>query len=356
MGFKRSVERMSRIEERLLSGMRARGIEPAAQEEILRGITSFALYGFPESHAASFALIAYASSYLKCHHPAAFLAGLLNAQPMGFYNAATLVKDAQRHGVVVLPVDVARSRWKSALESAAAAANAVRLGLRLVSGLREETAARIAGERERAPFASTADFSARVQPRPDELASLAELGALAGIDARARTRRSALWQVSALVREPLLARADPAAGESPLREMSAIEETLADYRRSGVTIGAHLLEHLRPELSARGVLSAAQLRDVPDGRYVRTAGHAIVRQRPSTAKGFCFLTLEDETGTANAVLTPGCFARFRAALHGAELVELAGPIQNVEGVIHVRVRELIPLRAGGELPRSHDYR
>jgi error-prone DNA polymerase len=356
MGFKRSVERMSRIEERLIAGMQARGIERSAQEEILRGITSFALYGFPESHAASFALIAYASAYLKCHHPAAFLAGLLNAQPMGFYSAATLVKDAQRHGVAVLPIDVARSHWRSALETTASAAHAVRLGLRLVNGLRQETAERLAAERARAPFAGAADFSARVQPSAEELAALAELGALAGIDAGARTRRSALWQVSALARESLLARVDPDPAASPLPEMNALEETLADYRRSGVTTGAHLMQHLRPELAARGVLSAAALRGVPDGRFVRTAGHAIVRQRPGTAKGFCFLTLEDETGTSNAVLTPDYFERFRAALHGATLIEIAGPIQNVEGVIHVRVRELSPLPLRGDLPRTHDYR
>jgi error-prone DNA polymerase len=356
MGFKRSVERMSRIEERLVAGMTERGIDRDAQQEILRGITSFALYGFPESHAASFALIAYASAYLKRHHPAAFLVGLLNAQPMGFYNAATLVKDAQRHGVIVLPIDVARSRWRSALEATARAPIAVRLGLRLVGGLRQETAERLESERARAPFASTADFSARGRPRAEELAALAELGALASVDAGAHTRRSALWQVSGLAREPLLARADPARGASPLPEMSELEETLADYRRSGVTTGAHLMHFLRAELSARGVLPATALRDVPDGRFVRTAGHAIVRQRPGTAKGFCFLTLEDETGTSNAVLTPRYFERFRTALHGAPLLEIAGPIQNVDGVIHVRVRELIPLRAQAELPRSHDYR
>ena len=356
MGFKRSEERMSRIETRLVSGMCARGIDRAAQEEILRGITSFALYGFPESHAASFALIAYASAYLKRHHPAAFLAGLLNAQPMGFYSAATLVKDAQRHGVVVLPIDAACSQWPSRLEASAESPNAVRLGLRLVTGLHRETADRLAAERAREPFASVADLSARVRPRREELAALAELGALASIDPAARTRRKALWQVSALAREPLLARVAPAAEDSPLPEMSALEETLADYQRSGVTTSAHLMAHLRAELTARGVLSAAALRNVPDGRHVRTAGHAIVRQRPGTAKGFCFLTLEDETGTANAVLTPRYFSRFRAALHGADLIEVAGPIQNVDGVIHVRAREVAPLRPRGDLPRSHDYR
>jgi len=356
MGFKRSVERMSRIESRLVAGMSERGIGRAAQQEILRGITSFALYGFPESHAASFALIAYASAYLKCHHPAAFLAGLLNAQPMGFYSAATLVKDAQRHGVTVLPIDVAHSLWRCALEATVEAPCAVRLGLRFVAGLQQQTAERLAAERARGPFASIGDFAARVRPRREELAALAELGALASIDPAARTRRGALWQVSGLAREPLLARVDPAREDSPLPEMSALEETLADYQQSGVTTGAHLMAHLRPQLAARGVLSAIALRDVRDGRVVRTAGHAIVRQRPGTAKGFCFLTLEDETGTSNAVLTPRYFQRFRAALHGAALVEIAGPLQNVEGVIHVRVRELVPLRTGGELPRSHDYR
>jgi error-prone DNA polymerase len=355
MGFKRSEERMSRIESRLVAGMCARGLDPAAQEEILRGITSFALYGFPESHAASFALIAYASAYLKRHHPAAFLAGLLNAQPMGFYSAATLVKDAQRHGVVVLPIDVAHSQWQSVLEPSLES-HAVRLGLRLVKGLLRETADRLAAERARAPFASVADLSARVRPRREDLAALAELGALSSVDPSARTRRKALWQVSALAREPLLAPVEPEPEDSPLPEMSALEETRADYHRSGVTTSAHWMAHLRPQLAARGVLPAAALREVPDGRRVRTAGHVIVRQRPGTAKGFCFLTLEDETGTSNAVLTPRDFQRFRAVLHAADLLEVAGPIQNVDGVIHVRVREITPLRQRGDLPRSHDYR
>jgi len=138
--------------------------------------------------------------------------------------------------------------------------------------------------------------------------------------------------------------------------MSALEATLADYRHSGLTLGPHLLEHLRPELERRGVLPAVRLRDVPDGRFVRTAGHAIVRQRPGTAKGFCFLTLEDETGTSNAVLTPRVFHRFRAPLHEAAIVEIAGPLQKADGVIHVRVRELRPLVARSGLPDSHDYR
>jgi error-prone DNA polymerase len=399
MGFKRSVERMSQIEQRLVDGMNARGITGAAQEEILRGITSFALYGFPESHAASFALIAYASAYLKRHHPAAFLAGLLNAQPMGFYAPATLVKDAQRHGVRVLPIDVAHSRWECTLEpplaaSAAepraqrsqarrarseaqpseaqrmdpagpklrdgrrSAAPAVRLGLRYVAGLRAEAGAALVLERERAPLRSVADLCARVALRRDELDALAELGALGSLESGARGRRAALWQVAALERDPrsLFAGVSPPEADSPLREMTPVEQTLTDYRQSGVTTGPHLMSHLRPALAQRGVLTAAALRDQPDGRFVRTAGHAIVRQRPGTAKGFCFLTLEDETGTCNAVLTPPVFRRFRVPLHTAALVEVAGPLQHVDGVIHVRVRELRALGADADLPRSHDYR
>jgi len=208
----------------------------------------------------------------------------------------------------------------------------------------------------RGPFADVADLAKRAAVRRPELETLAELGALRGLGAP--TRRSALWQVAALERDPdsLFAGLAPASEASPLPEMAPIETTLADYRVSGITTGPQILGHLRGALRARGVLSAAELARVPDGRIVRTAGHVIVRQRPGSAKGFCFLTLEDETGTANAVLTPRAFRRFRVPLHGAALVEVAGPLQHVDGVIHVRVRELRPLALTAELPRSHDYR
>jgi error-prone DNA polymerase len=372
MGFKRSAEKMERLAGRLRRGMEARGILGEVQETILRGITSFALYGFPESHAASFALIAYASAWLKRHHPAAFLAGLLNAWPMGFYTPATLVKDAQRRGIRVQPIDVAHSDWRCTLEddeapgkrrSAARAARrsrakSVRLGLRFAAGLRQETAGAIEAERARAPFRSAADLARRVSLRRDELEALAELGALAQVDPGAGTRRAALWQVAAVERDrdSLFAGIAPASADSPLPELTPLEETLADYRRSGITTGPHILAHLRDELRARGVLTAAQLRDVSDGRRVRTAGHVIVRQRPGTAKGFCFLTLEDETGTSNAILTPRQFARFRVPLHTAGILEIEGPLQNVDGVLHVRVRSLRPLAPRGGVPRSHDYR
>ena len=360
MGFKRSVERMEQIEGRLRSGMTERGITGAAQDEIVRGITSFALYGFPESHSASFALIAYASAYLRAHHPAAFLAGMLNAWPLGFYSPATLVKDAERHGVAVRPIDVARSAWDCTLE-AEGARPAVRLGLRYVRTLSRETGARLVAARA-APFASLADFAARAAPRRHELDALAEAGALAGIDPAARERRSALWQVGALERDPrsLFAGVPPpdADTESPLEALTPLETTLADYRSTGLTTGPHVMAHLRAGLRARGVLSARELRAVPNGRFVRVAGHVIVRQRPGSAKGFCFVTLEDETGTANGVFTPDQFERLRGPLHAAPLVELAGPVQNVDGVIHVRVREVRPLEALTplEAPASHDYR
>jgi len=357
MGFKRSAERMAQIESRLRSGMTARGIVGAAQEEVVRGITSFALYGFPESHSASFALIAYASAYLRAHHPAAFLAGLLNAWPMGFYSPATLVKDAERHGVRVLPIDVARSQGLCTLERADQLA--VRLGLRFVRGLSAEAGARIVAERAAAPFSSLADFAQRAAPKRNEIEALAESGALASLDARASERRAALWQVTALERDrsSLLAGTPPpdAEREVPLAALSPLETTLADYRTTGLTTGPHVMAHLRESLRSRGVLATRELQRVPNGRYVRTAGHVIVRQRPGSAKGFCFVTLEDETGTTNGVFTPDQFERLRGPLHASPLIEIAGPIQNVDGVIHVRVREVRPLHGAADVPESHDY-
>jgi error-prone DNA polymerase len=402
MGFKRSVERMAQIEERLRRGMRARGFSRQSEDQIVLHITSFALYGFPESHSASFALIAYASAFLKRHHPAAFLVGLLRAQPMGFYSPATLVKDAQRHGVTVRPVDVVASNARADLEGDVRPP-AVRIGLDAVGGLRRRTAERLVAERAERAFADLGDLVRRVGPDRDELDALAELGALARLPGAPRTRRDALWQVAALERDPrslFAGRALAGAGRalagagrdhegaertrasatraredagrtrvseerpldreattSRLPSMRPIEETLADYRLSGMTTGVHVMAHLRAALDRRGVLPAARLRETPDGTHVRTAGHAIVRQRPGSARGFCFVTLEDETGLANAVLTPDVARRFRVPLHAASLLEIAGPLQRVDGVIHVRAREIVPLDlTAAKLPASHDYR
>ncbi len=404
MGFKRSVERMTKVEERLRAGMRAQGYSREAEDQIVLHITSFALYGFPESHSASFALIAYASAYLKQHHPAAFLVGLLRAQPMGFYSPATLVKDAQRHGVEVRPVDVLRSCEQADLEAGSCGRDpspsrrvrpAVRIGFDAVGGLSARTTGRIVEERARADFEDLGDFVRRTRPDRDELEALAELGALARLRGAPGARRDALWQVAALERDPRslfagreiarpsrspstrttsqktprtalgtqtprepretneesapLGPSETNEESAPLEPMSAIEQTLADYRLAGLTTGVHLMAHLREALDRRGILPAAKLRETPDGAFVRTAGHAIVRQRPGSAKGFCFVTLEDETGLSNAVLTPDMAARFRVPLHQASLLEVAGPLQRVDGVIHVRVREVRPL-APSETP------
>jgi error-prone DNA polymerase len=371
MGFKRSTERMSKIEQRLRDGMARNGIHGETAEKIILSITSFALYGFPESHSASFALIAYASAYLKRHHPAAFYAAMLNCYPLGFYHPATLVKDAQRHGLVVLPIDVTRSDWKCSIEHPSEQRGvpienhlALRLGLKYVSGLREESAGRIERARADRQFDSIADFTARVGPNRRELEATAYAGAFAAFG---MTRREALWQASAVERDPrsLLAGAPPSARDRgiasdrdavKLPDMTAAEETLADYAASGVTVRPHLMAHLRPSLKARGVLSAADLTNTGYGMWVKCAGVVIVRQRPGTAVGFLFLTLEDETGIANAIVTPDLFQANRTILHRAQILMVEGPLQKQDGVIHIRGRRFTELKTPGPMPPSHDFR
>jgi len=347
MGFKRSVERMGAIERRLREGMAARGITGAVQDEIVRQITSFALYGFPESHAASFALIAYASAYLKAHHPAAFACALLNAWPMGFYHPATLVKDAQRHGVEVRPIDVTRSDWRCTIED-----DAIRLGLRYVQGLRAEAAARLVAAR---PLGSVAEAGQRGALRQDELATLAHAGAFAAFGL---ARREALWQAAAVERDPasLLARVRPARSDTPLPPMTPCEETAADYAATHLTAGPHIMAHLRARLRADGVRAARDLDGVANGARVRMAGHVIVRQRPGTAKGMCFLTLEDETGTANAVVTPPLYERWRVVINTSPLLEVEGRLERVDGVTHVRAASFRRVQGSAALPDGHDYR
>ncbi len=361
MGFKRSVERMEAIEARLRAGMAARGISAPAQEQIVKSITSFALYGFPESHAASFALIAYASAYLKAHHPAAFYASILNCWPMGFYHPATLVKDAQRHGTAVFPIDVARSGWKCRWE-----AGGVRLGLRFVQGLRETAGRRIEEEQAAAAFADAGELARRTNLRSAEMTLLAEAGALACFG---KSRREALWQVAKVARPagPLLDEL-PADDPSPLPEMSPAEETAADYSATQMTAGPHLMEHWREKLTAQGILSAAELARRADGERVTTAGAVIVRQRPGTAKGFVFLTLEDETGMCQAIVRPDLFRENRAVIVGSGTLIVEGRLQKQDGTLSVkgeRFRSLQHLLSGGpcgppnppvETIPSHDFR
>jgi error-prone DNA polymerase len=359
MGFKRSQERMVAIEEKLRRGMTERGIDGAAQEQIVKSITSFALYGFPESHAASFALIAYASAYLKAHHPAAFYAAILNSWPMGFYHPATLVKDAQRHGTSVRPIDVARSGWKCRWEE-----GAVRIGLRFVQGLREATGRRIEEEQATASFRSADDLARRCALREDELVRLAYAGALASFG---RTRRGALWQVAKVARPSGSLFADTATDDpSPLPDMSPREETAADYKATQMTTGPHLVEHLRGEFRRKGVLSAAELWKRPHGALVRAGGAVIVRQRPGTAKGFVFLTLEDETGMCQAIVRPDLFREYRTVIVGSGTLVVEGKLQKLDGTLSVKGERFWGVQAflgaepcgpadpGEDIP-SHDF-
>jgi error-prone DNA polymerase len=360
MGFKRSMERMQEIEKRLRDGMTKNGIGPAAQEQIVKSITSFALYGFPESHAASFALIAYASAYIKARHPTAFYIALLNAWPMGFYHPATLIKDAQRHGVKVLPVDVNQSGWNCRWEN-----GGVRMGLRYVKGLRAGSGARVEAAQ---PFASVDDLARRAALRDDQLTKLAYSGALASFG---MTRRGALWQAAYAAKDAgelfsdvgqtLLSVPPPPTDKSvcptatsPLPEMSRIEETMADYSSMELTTGRHLLEHFRPQLKKDGVLSAVQLKHVPNGSRVVTAGAVIVRQRPGTAKGFVFLTLEDETGLSQAIVHPDLFGKERTTILRNSGLIVEGIVQNQEGQASVRAEKFWPLEGLHDV-QSYDF-
>jgi error-prone DNA polymerase len=442
-GFKRSEKRMQAIEGKLRDGMTRQGITGAAQEEILRSITSFALYGFPESHAASFALLVYASAYLKAHYPAAFYTALLNNQPMGFYHPSTLVKDAQRHGVRFAPIDVQVSDWACRV----GADGRVRLGLMYVNGLRREAGEAIAAASaltaaapdSRDPIADsrwtsddlrcpkcgnddrsmletlhthegfcnicshvwtlpirtdagrrTSDLGSRLSAigprtsdlgprtsdvgprfdtldqlirrcglRRDEVATLASIGAL---NAFGFDRRTALWQIEQAVRPAgeLFADgadgADTAAEAAPLAPMTVPERLLADYAGTSLTIGPHPMSLRRGELALRGVLRARDLPSARHGRRVRVAGAVITRQRPGTAKGFVFLTLEDETGIANIIVRPDLYSEQRTTIVGEPYLLVEGTLQIQEGVTAVKAERLHPL--GGRAPEveSHDFR
>jgi error-prone DNA polymerase len=435
-GFKRSERRMKQVEVQLREGMARQGIAGDAAEAIIKSITSFALYGFPESHAASFALLAYASAYLKAHYPAAFYTAMLNNQPMGFYHPATLVKDAQRHGVRFHPIDVQISSWECTVE----ADGGIRLGLRYVNGLREQVGRAIAlgvgPQRQwknvgRSPdhpmcpkcqcddpsmleqvdhrrwfcnncshdwiahresprrFRSLEDLIARTGLRRDEVVTLADIGAL---NSFGYDRRSALWQAERAVRPggelfedsravEEIARAGRASWESidvahdadrvwfadeeideeavagacPLKPMTEAERLVADYAGMGLSAGRHPMALRRAELATRGILRARDLQTAPQGRRVRVAGMVITRQRPGTAKGFVFLTLEDETGIANIIVRPDLFARDRLVIVEEPFLIVEGMLQNQDGVTSVRAEEIRGLRGVDIDFNAHDF-
>jgi error-prone DNA polymerase len=415
MGFKRSEKRMKEIEAKLRAGMERNGISREAQEQIVLSITSFALYGFPESHAASFALIAYASAYLKCHYLAAFTAALLNNQPMGFYRPATIVTDAQRHGLKVFPIDVMKSEWnclvvgrsslfvgqedagnpaaewrenvahgvsrgtgtkenkapqgrKNFPSETAGGTPALLLGLRYVRGLCEEAAQAIVRQRNLTPFTSIHDLIHRVpELRKGELNTLAEIGALNSVSSfefsvpssghRKLHRRDALWQIERSVRHsgPLLDELPEPDAKSPLRPMNPEERLVADFRGTGLTVGPHPMAYHRKRMDAIGVRKASDLAGIPNGKYLRIGGCVIARQRPGTAKGFVFLSLEDETGIANAIIMPDLFQKNRLLVTSEQFLMVEGILQNQDNVISVKAQRVMPLSITRAETSSHDF-
>ncbi|HWC19626.1 MAG TPA: hypothetical protein VG498_21615, partial [Terriglobales bacterium] len=429
MGNKRSQAKMAAIETRLRSGMAKKGITIEAQDEIVQSIVSFALYGFPESHAASFALLAYASAYLKCHYLAAFTAALLNNQPMGFYHPATIIKDAQRHGLKVRPVDSTRSEWACTLEcecgdgaphNREGCRISLRIGLRYVRGLREDAAQALVRERKKKAFSSVDDLARRIpELRRNELNMLAQIGALNSLggtfsDTHAVNRfreghesictfesrdynpalaaevtpaaqaeeevvstitprlqpmpsaqahwnrlhrRDALWQVgrAAWVEGPLLRDVREPESSSPLAQMTAEERLVADYHGTGFTVGPHPMHYRRQEMNQLQVVRAIDLRHLKHGQLVRIAGCVIARQRPGTANGFIFLSLEDETGISNAIITPDLYDQNRLLVIHERFLLIEGILQNVENVISVKALHVSRLAITEAATRSHDF-
>jgi error-prone DNA polymerase len=352
VGMRRSWERMKNLEANLRAGMTVNGIGAKVQDTIVENISSFALYGFPESHAASFALIAYASAYLKVKYLAAFTAAILNNQPMGFYMPAVLVKDAQRHGLRVKPIDVQVSDWNCTIEHESDGALSVRMGLGYAKGLRKVVAAALMESRAGiGPFESAEDLALRVPMlNRKELTLLARVGALNSLDG-IEHRRDALWQVerAGKMEGPLLRQNSEWLREDsdalPLVQMSVEERLVADYAGTGLTVGRHPMHYRRAELRREGVLSAEELRQCKDGELVRAAGCVIARQRPGTAKGFIFLSMEDETGIANVIVTPDLYERERMTVVRAKFLWVEGVLQNQDGVVHVKAKRIAALGA-----------
>jgi len=351
MGFVKNDGRLQRALAKLVTALRAKGRSEAVVKKVSESALSFAAYGFPESHALSFALLAYASTWLKVHRPAEFTASLLNHQPMGFYSPATLLQDGRRHGLKAHPVCIARSDWRCTVE----AGDAIRIGLLYVKGLREGAARTMLAARAERPFASLDDFLRRTTFNPAERRALAAVGAL---NVFTHHRRAALWQVEAAWSEDeglfrhFASESDEAI--APLAAMTLAERLRADFTGLELTTGVHPMVLIRPRLT--DVWRAADLTLVKDGERVTIAGSVICRQRPGTAKGFVFISLEDETGIANAIVLPQLFEAKRLVITQEPALRITGKLQNLHGVIHVKAQSIEPL-AEAALPAqtSHDF-
>ena len=357
---------VSQYHDRLVDGMVERGYPVDFAEAIFRQMEGFGEYGFPESHAASFALLVYISCYLKWHEPACFLAALLNSQPLGFYGPAQLVQDAQRHGVEVRAVDVVHSDWDCTLETmgsdpitSSTVQPAIRLGLRLVSGLSREVGERIAQERLHAPFTSTQDLALRSQLDAGDLKALASADALQSLSGH---RRQQVWDASALKPAPALLQGVPIdEDELLLAPADEGEEVTFDYAALGLTLRSHPLLILREQLSKMKLLTAQQMRDYPNGRLVRACGIVIMRQRPQTAKGVIFITLEDETGSVNVIVWKSVREQFLHTVYQSRLMAVYGIWQRDEAsggeVRHLVAKRLVDLThlLGGLATTSRDF-
>ena len=358
LGHKRSKQRMVEIEIRLRAGMTQNGIPPKAQDEIVQFITSFALYGFPESHSASFALIAYASAFLKVRYLAAFTAALLNNQPMGFYSAATLVKDAQRHGLKVRPIDVTRSNWDCSLEEADGKI-AMRIGLRYVRGLQQIAAESLVQARQKRQFGSIEELARRVpELSRANLRMLAQIGALNNIGAETKLhRRDALWQVEKAAQRvgKLLEGVIEQDTASPLARMDREERLVSDYHGTGLTTGPHPMFYRRAEMHRLNIKSAAEMRAMAHGKRATVAGAVITRQRPGTASGLIFLTLEDETGYANVIVMPHVYEKYRQAVLEPKFIRVSGTVQNQDGIVHLKAEHVEALSISAAQMKSHDF-
>jgi len=382
LSFHRSEERMQKVCAKLRTAMERKGVAPDKIDKMIQSISSFALYVFPESHAISFAILAYGSAYLKVHRAPEFYASLLSNQPMGFYTPATIVKDAQRHGLKIKPVCVLQSDYRCTVVDD----STVRLGFCIVNGLRQEHVNELVRQREDRQFESLDDFKRRVPLSKDELRTLAELGAL---NCFAEHRRAAMWEAEEKIHNDLLtyngchpersegpslrsfdhtvdqecstilcevprsARGD-GPKSSPLAPMTLPERVRADYETMNLTTGPHPMKLLRENLL--NVWRAADLIHTRHGTTVQIAGNVICRQRPGTAKGFVFISLEDETGVSNAIVEPDLFERFRLLITEEAFLLIEGEVQNSDGVVLIKTRDIRPLMhealVGSE---SHDF-
>jgi error-prone DNA polymerase len=382
LSFHRSEERMNKVCAKLRAAMERKGIAPDKIDKIIQSISSFALYGFPESHAISFAILAYGSAYLKVHRAPEFYASLLNNQPMGFYTPATIIKDAQRHGLKIEPVCVSHSDWRCTVIDD----NTMRLGFCVVNGLQQERAEELVRQHEDRQFESLDDFKRRVRLSKEELRTLAELGAL---NYFAKHRRAAMWGMEEAWHGDLLtnhashpevaaASEGPhprsfghagnkehsitisevhcsARDDSPLTPMTLPERVQADYETMNLTTGPHPMKLLRESLP--NIWRAIDLVHARHGSIIQIAGNVICRQRPGTAKGFVFISLEDETGVSNAIVEPDLFERFRLVITEEPFLLIEGEVQNSDNVVLIKAREIRPLAHESLIgSESHDFR